>query len=175
MRALIVAAEGTTDEEFIYPFYRLQEAGFDVGVMTPDGLDVRGIAGVKIRKSDPVLSLTMLDQWFESPDILVLPGGVKAIEKLRLQKPLIDFISLHHDRGFPIASICHGAQLLISAGLCAGRRISGYYSIREDIENAGGTYVDEPAVVCDRIVSTAHYKSMPQWMAATLEVAASNG
>ena len=165
MRALIVAADGTTDEEYIYPFYRLQEAGFAVDVMTLGDGPRRGVAGVKIVPTENIEYL--MDPVFEE-DLLVLPGGVKAIEKLRQHKPLIDHIAAHYARGGFVASICHGAQLLISAGLVRGREISGYYSIKDDITNAGGTYVDEPAVVCDRIVSTAHYKHMAPWMAAAL-------
>lgn len=164
MRALIVAAEGTTDEEFIYPYYRLQEAGFKVHVSTPTHSLVRGVAGVKIVPTGEH-EFVSGSGWF--PELLVLPGGVKAIEKLRQHRPLITFIAEHHARGGVIASICHGAQLLISARLCKGRTISGYYSIREDIENAGGEYSEGP-VVCDRICSVAHYKDMSPWMAATL-------
>lgn len=170
MKALIVAAEGSTDEEFVYPFYRLQEAGFDVHVMTLDGAMCRGVSGLKIKPVPESAGVHWLAYGNRDPypDLLVLVGGVKAIEKLRLESALINFIAKHHARGGVIASICHGAQLLISAKLCAGRKVSGYYSIRDDIENAGGTYVDEPAVVCDRICSTAHYKHMGAWMAATL-------
>lgn len=168
MRALIVAADGTTDEEYVYPFYRLQEAGFEVDVMALGDLPCRGVAGVKIVPTAPFSFLHSKYRTSAPEELLVLPGGVKAIEKLRQEKTLIEYIAAHHARGGVIASICHGAQLLISARLCKGRAISGYYSIREDIENAGGTYVDEPAVVCDRIVSTAHYKHMGSWMAAAL-------
>lgn len=164
MRALIVAADGTTDEEYVYPFYRLQEAGFAVDVMTPNLSDCRGVAGVKIKASKS-LGAVIVDDLRE--DLLVLPGGVKAIEKLRQDRCLIDHIAIHHARGGVIASICHGAQLLISAGLCHGRNVSGYYSIRDDITNAGGIYSEYP-VVHDRISSCAHYKDMPEWMAASL-------
>lgn len=164
MRALIVAAEGTTDEEYVYPFYRLQEAGFDVHVSTPTHSPVRGVAGVKIVPTGEY-HLVFGSGWF--PELLVLPGGVKAIEKLRQQRSLIAFIAEHHMRRGFIASICHGAQLLISAGLCKGRLISGYYSIRDDITNAGGSYSENP-VIDGRIASCAHYKDMPAWMAATL-------
>lgn len=165
MRALIVAAEGTTDEEWIYPYYRLKEAKFSVETLAPVGGYCRGAAGGKI---GPTGTLEVLSEpgWGED-DLLVLPGGVKAIEKLRQYRPLIRHIAAHHARGGFIASICHGAQLLISAKLCKGRYISGYYSIRDDIENAGAIYSEEP-VVHDRIASCAHYKDMPAWMAATL-------
>jgi protease I len=78
------------------------------------------------------------------------------------------FIADFHASGRVILSICHGAQLLISAGLVRGRRISGYYSIKDDINNAGGTYVDAPYVIDDRICSSPHYKHLGPWMKAGL-------
>ena len=66
--------------------------------------------------------------------------------------------------GKPIASICQGAQILISAKAVRGRTLSGYYSISEDIVNAGGTYLDLPAVIDKNLVTTAHYKDMGPWM-----------
>lgn len=164
MRALIVAADGSTDEEVIYPYYRLQEAGFETHLATLSNDVARGVAGVKIA---PTGTYVFLAGGGWTPELLVLPGGVKAIEKLRQHKPLIEHIADHHARGGVIASICHGAQLLISAKLCKGRTISGYYSIRDDIENAGGSYSEGP-VTCDRIVSVAHYKDMAPWMAMVL-------
>ena len=67
-----------------------------------------------------------------------------------------------------IGAICSGAQMLISADLVRGRNISGYYSIKVDIENAGGHFVDVPAVTFDRIVTSPHYKHLGPWMAAVL-------
>src|SRR6185295_1474690 len=75
-------------------------------------------------------------------DILLLPGGVKSIEKVRLDRNVIDTIQSHFYGGKIVGSICHGAQLLIEANLAFGHRISGYKSIATDIKNAGGTYVD---------------------------------
>ena len=81
-----------------------------------------------------------------------------------------DFISDFHSTGNVIASICHAAQLLISANIVNGKNISGYYSIKDDINNAGATYTDEPAVVDSNIVTTAHYKDLGPWMKATLNL-----
>ena len=63
-----------------------------------------------------------------------------------------------------IACICSGAQLLISAKVVKGRKIAGYYSMKDDLINAGADYTDLPAVVDDNIVTTAHYKDMGPWM-----------
>ena len=101
-------------------------------------------------------------------NILVLPGGVKAMEKVRQEKKIINFISEFDKQKKIIACICSGAQLLISAKVVKGRKIAGYYSLEDDITNAGAIYTDKPAVVDGKIVTTAHYKDMGPWMKATL-------
>ena len=92
------------------------------------------------------------------------------MEYMRQDKDILRFISDFNDSGKVIASICHAAQLLISAKVVDGRKISGYYSIKDDINNAGAIYTDEPAVVDENIVSTAHYKDLGPWMKATLNL-----
>ena len=69
-----------------------------------------------------------------------------------------------------IACICSATQLLISAKVVKGRKISGYYSMIDDIINAGAIYEDKPAVVDENIITTAHYKDKGSWMAAALKV-----
>ena len=68
-----------------------------------------------------------------------------------------------------IGCICSGTQLLISAKIVKGKNISGYYSMKDDIINAGANYVDKPAVIDQNIITTAHYKDMGPWMKAVLE------
>ena len=67
-----------------------------------------------------------------------------------------------------IACICSGVQLLISAKIVKGKKIAGYYSLEDDITNAGAIYTDKPAVIDSKIITTAHYKDMGPWMKATL-------
>ena len=100
--------------------------------------------------------------------MLLLPGGAKAMEYLRQDKPILDFIANSYKLNKVISSICHGGQLLISAGIAKGNKISGYYSIKDDIINAGGSYNPNP-VISSNIVSGAHYKDMPEWMEKTLQ------
>ena len=101
--------------------------------------------------------------------ILVIPGGVKAMEKVRQNKSIIKFISEFDRKKKLIACICSGAQLLISAKVVKGRKISGYYSMEDDLINAGAIYTDLPAVIDDNIITTAHYKDMGPWMKAVIE------
>ena len=160
---MIIAGRAVQDHEFIYPYYRVQEEGFEVDVAVRGKETVCGSIGVKIQPTKDIPELRTDDF-----DLLILPGGAKAMEYMRQDQAILDFIAAFHRSGKVIASICHAAQLLISAGLVRGRKISGYYSIKDDINNAGGTYVDAPYVVADGIVTSPHYKHLGLWMKAVL-------
>ena len=163
-RAVMISGELAQDQEFIYPCYRILEAEFILDVCLIGGKSVKGILGTTLppNKNHPVKDINELQ--IEDYDLLILPGGVKAMEKIRLNKNLIKFISDFNNKGKIIGCICSGVQLLISAKVVKGRNISGYYSLEDDIINAGANYVDRPAVVDKNIVTTAHYKDMGAWM-----------
>ena len=158
------------DHEFIYPFYRLLEEEISVDVCLLEGKPVKGYFGTAIppNKNHPVKKINEIE--VRDYNILVIPGGVKSMEKVRQNKDIIKFISEFDKKKKIIACICSGAQMLISAKVVKGRKISGYYSMRDDIENAGGIYEDLPAVVDKNIVTTAHYKDLGPWMKAALEL-----
>ena len=162
-RAVIITGKLVQDHEFIYPYYRLLEAEYELDVATPGKETCQGQIGCKIVPTKDTAELKVADY-----DVLVIPGGAKCMEYLRQDKGILNFIAAFHKAGKVVSSICHAGQMLISAGLVKGRRISAYYSVQDDIRNAGGEYVDEPAVNCDRIVSTAHYKHLGPWMRETL-------
>ena len=161
-KALILTGNLAQDHEFIYPFYRVQEEGYEVDVAVRGGEQVNGIIGSKIVPTKDIPELEVNDY-----ALLVLPGGAKAMEYMRQDQDIIQFISDFNSSGKTIASICHAAQLLISAKIVKGKKISGYYSIKDDINNAGAIYTDEPAVVDGNIISTAHYKDLGPWMKKT--------
>ena len=95
---------------------------------------------------------------------MIIPGGVKALEKLRQENKVLDFINKWDSENKMIGSTCHGAQLLISAKVTKGKNISGYYSIKDDINNSGATYINEPVVKDENIISSPHYDYMGEWM-----------
>jgi protease I len=163
--ALILTGNLVQDHEYIYPYYRVQEDGYNVDVAVRGKKQVNGIIGSKIIPTKDIPELKIEDY-----DLLILPGGAKSMEYMRQDKEILQFISDFNDSGKVIASICHAAQLLISAKVVDGRKISGYYSIKDDINNAGAIYTDEPAVVDGNIVSTAHYKDLGPWMKAALNL-----
>jgi len=164
-KALIITGHGFQDQEVIYPYYRLLEEGFIVDIAAKNKELLSGILGLKIEANKTFDEIKINDY-----GLLVLPGGVKALEKIRQEKIIIDFVKEWNNQGKVIASTCHGAQLLISAKVVKGRKISGYYSIKDDIENAGATYVDAPFVVDDNIVSSPHYKHSGPWVKAAIDL-----
>ena len=120
---------------------------------------VLGSIGVKVVPTKDIPDLKVEDY-----QVLVLPGGAKAMEYMRQDQDILKFIADFHATGKVIASICHAGQLLISAKIVKGKKISAYYSIKDDINNAGATYVDAPFVTDDQIVSCPHYKHLGPWM-----------
>ena len=166
--SVIISGSLAQDHEFIYPFYRLLEENSKLDVCLIGGKPVQGIFGTTLppNKNFPVKDIDQIK--VKDYDLLVLPGGVKALEKIRQNKKLISFINEFHKAEKVIACICSGVQLLISAKIVKGKKIAGYYSLEDDITNAGAIYTDEPAVIDSKIVTTAHYKDMGPWMKATL-------
>lgn len=174
MRALILTGRGVQDQELIYPLYRLDEAGWEVDVAARGvwhhGYGPRmafsGIQGVKFEADldVPTAGAHVTKKY----DLLVIPGGVKAMEHLRLDLDAVKLVAYFHGAGKVVAAICSGPMMLISAGLAKGRKIACYPAWRVDVENAGGEFVEAPAVVDDRVVTSPHYRHAGRWMAAVL-------
>ena len=176
-KALILTWEKFQDHEVIYPYYRVQEDGFEVDIMSNVVGKIYGILGTYMESTKSVFDLNdseMFEDYMNSYDLLILPGGVKSLEKLRQEQSALDFVSEWNKRGKVIGSICHGGQLLISSRIVDGRDVSGYYSIKDDLINAGGKFVDAESVVSDNLISCPHYKWMGQWMAKVMEIHRNN-
>ncbi len=172
-KALILTWDSFQDHEVIYPYYRVQEDGLEVDIMSDKVGRIYGILGVYMESTISVYDLndeSKFKKIMNDYDLLILPGGVKSLEKLRQEKSALKFINYWNSTGKIIGCICHGAQLLISAKITKGRDISGYYSIKDDIINSGANYVDKPFVVADNLVTCPHYKWMGQWMGKVLKL-----
>jgi protease I len=163
-KGIIISGSLAQDHEFIYPYYRLLEEDVKIDVCLLEGKPVVGILGTALPPNKEQIIKKIEDIKVADYDVLVLPGGVKAMEKVRQNKDIIKFISDFDKEKKIIACICSGAQLLISAKVVKGRKIAGYYSMKDDLINAGANYTDLPAVIDDNIITTAHYKDMGPWM-----------
>jgi protease I len=164
-KALILTGRNVQDHEFIYPYYRVQEEGFEVSVATEEGVETTGILGTKI----PV-DLKVEDVNPDEYDLMILPGGAKAMEYMRQNDKVLEIIKEWNEKGKVIAGICHASQLLISAGTVKGRKMSGYYSIKDDVNNAGAEYVDAPFVTDGNVITSPHYKYLGPWMKEVFRV-----
>lgn len=167
--ALIITGNLVQDHEFIYPYYRLLEENFKIDVCINEGKAVKGILGTDIPPNKEQKIKKIEEIKTDDYNLLIIPGGVKAMEKVRQNIKIIQFIKKFHNEKKIIGCICSGTQLLISAKIVKGKKISGYYSMKDDIINAGAIYTDLPAVIDNRIITTAHYKNMGPWMKAILE------
>ena len=134
-KAIIITGNMVQDHEFIYPYYRLLEEGFDIDVCILEGVPVKGILGTSIPPNKNQVVKKIEEVKVEDYLLLVIPGGVKAMEKVRQNKDIIKFISNFNKAKKLIACICSGAQLLISAKVVKGRKISGYYFKNESLQH----------------------------------------
>ncbi len=139
MHIAILAAEGVEDLEFWVTVMRLREEGARVTSAGSRPGTVHGKNGLDIPVDVAAGELEAAEL-----DGLVIPGGW-APDKLRRYPVVLDLIRNVHAAGRPIGIICHGGLLAISAKIVAGGRATGSLGIRDDLENAGATWVDEPA------------------------------
>lgn len=163
-RAVIITGQNFQDEELIYPYYRLQEAGFKVDIAVKDKAATKGKYGVPAKVTMDVKDLKEQDF-----DLVVLPGGHEAPDRVRQIKEVLEFVREMHNKNKIISTICHGPWILISAGVVKGKKITGYIAIKDDIVNAGAEYVDAPVVVDGNIISAPHYNNNGDWMRETLK------
>lgn len=134
-----LVAEGVEDLEYYVPLMRLQEEGANVLTAALELKPIHGKNGLEITPDTKIESLIP-----EELFALILPGGW-APDKLRRHSVVKDLVREMDSRGKPIGIICHGGWIPISAGIMKGRRATGSVGIKDDILNAGGTWVDEPA------------------------------
>ena len=166
MRALILVERGVQDEEFIYPYYRMLEAGWKVEVATPNGTDVHGKFGVPVRATCTILRALKLAT---ENDVILIPGGFECPDRLRSMLTVQTIVRDHFYAGKLIAAICHGPWVLISAGIVKGKNMAGYESIADDLKNAGAIYSDAAVVTDGNIITADHYRSLGPFMKTVIE------
>jgi protease I len=96
-------------------------------------------------------------------DALVLPGGAVNADHLRMQPKAREWARQILDSGKPLAAICHAPWLLVSAGVAKGKHIASYFTIQDDIRNAGGEWVDEPVVVDGNLITSRQPSDIPDF------------
>ena len=182
-RILMLVGDFVEDYEVMVPFQALQAVGHTVHAVCPDkqaGEQIRtavhDFEGDQTYSEKPGHNFTLnagFDQvTAEAYDALVIPGG-RAPEYIRLNSRVLELVRHFAQADKPIASICHGAQVLAAAGVLANRSCSCYPAVAPDVKGAGGEYVDIPvdqAHVDGNLVTAPAWPAHPEWLARFLEV-----
>jgi len=143
----IMANEGVEEVELTRPWQAVEAAGGQPVLAAPKDGTVQAFNHLDKGDSFDV-DVTTSGLRVEDFDGLVLPGGVANPDQLRMDDPAVHFVRESFQAGKPAAVICHGPWTLVEAGVVKDRTLTSWPSIRTDIRNAGGTWVDEQVVVC---------------------------
>jgi protease I len=156
-RVAILVEDEFEDRELTGPLDALRAAGADVTIVGPTrGASFRGKRGDATVTSDMAAGEARMHDF----DALVIPGG-HAPDKMRLRHAMVDLARDAMETGKPVAAICHGPQLLISANALRGRTLTCWPSIAIDVKNAGGLYVDKPVVEDGNLITSRKPDDVP--------------
>jgi protease I len=164
-RVLILTGDIYEDLELWYPKLRLQEAGATVVVAGPE-------AGVRYmgKNGYPCVADVAISEMCEADfDALVVPGGFMP-DKLRRDKKVLELVRQFDAAGKPIAAICHGGWIPISAGVYRGVTVTGSPGICDDLVNAGANYLDRAVVVDRNHVTSRKPDDLPDFCRALIEL-----
>lgn len=160
MRVAILATDDFEQAELIEPRKALEEAGAQTTVIAPKAGKIKAVKHDEIVGSVDV-DMTLNDANPEDFDAVLLPGGALNADALRVVNGAQEFVRYMDDSGRPIAVICHGPWLLVSADLVDGRTLTSYHTIQDDIRNAGGQWLDREVVRDQNWVSSRQPTDIP--------------
>ncbi|HEY9189985.1 MAG TPA: type 1 glutamine amidotransferase domain-containing protein [Sulfurovum sp.] len=160
MKALIITADLFEDSELEIPYETLERSGTTVDIASIKKGKVTGKHGYSI---DAAMALDEVDP--DIYDLLVLPGG-KAPSALRKEAKALEIAQHFFDQHKLVAAICHGPQILISAGLMEGRVATGYKSIADELKEAGAIYKDQSVVIDKNLITSRQPSDLTAFMEA---------
>lgn len=164
-RIAILAEQGFEDAELAEPLRAMKAAGARVIVIgSGSQRSYRGKRGVSEVKVDTTADQIRADYF----DAVIIPGGY-APDEMRLYKPMVDLVRKAFELGRLVAAICHGPQLLISADVVRGRRVTSWPSIAIDLRNAGALWVDESVVRDGNLITSRQPADLPDFDTAIIE------
>ncbi|MDF3935297.1 type 1 glutamine amidotransferase domain-containing protein [Pseudomonas citronellolis] len=156
----VLVTDGFEQVELTGPRQALEDAGATVHILSDNTDQVRGWnhdQPADAFKVDGTFETARIDEY----DAVLLPGGVFNADQIRSLPKAQELVKRADHAGKPIAVICHGAWLLVSAGLVEGRTLTSWNSLKDDISNAGGHWVDRPVVRDGHLISSRKPDDIP--------------
>ncbi len=166
--AFLVAQEGVEEVELTEPWQAMKDAGAKPVLVAPHAGHVQAFNHLD-KSSTYEVDVALEEADPDNYDALVLPGGVANPDQLRTDQRAIDFVQEVFSAGKPVGVICHGPWTLVEAGLVRGRKLTSWPSLRTDIRNAGGHWVDQEVVVDQGLVSSRKPDDLPAFCAKIIE------
>ncbi|MEA9357679.1 type 1 glutamine amidotransferase domain-containing protein [Bacteriovorax sp. PP10] len=167
-RIAILATDGFEESELFEPKKALEDAGAKVNIISLKSGDIKAWKKTDWGKSihvDAVVGDANQMQF----DALMIPGGVMNPDKLRNDKKAVDFVKSFVSAGKPIASICHGPQVLIETGMTKGKTMTSWSSLKTDLTNSGANWVDREVVVDDNLITSRSPDDIPAFNKKMIE------
>lgn len=157
MKALIVSGQHFEDSELLVPYHRFLKEGIETHIASSQTGTIRGKHGCQME----AIALAAIDG--KQYDLLILPGG-KAPLELRTNEVLLDLVRHFVGSGKTVAAICHGPQILVSAGVLAGRRATCYRGMAKELQRAGAEYLDQSVVVDGNLITSRIPADLPVFL-----------
>lgn len=171
-KVAVVATDYFEESELTEPVKALRDAGADVEIIAPKPGEIKGLEHVK--PSETVKVDKTLDQADPNDyDAAVFPGGAVNADHLRMDQKARDFIEKIFGQGKPTAVICHAPWLLASAGLARGKKLTSYFTIQDDMRNAGADWRDEQVVQDGNLITSRGPDDLPAFNQALISSLAS--
>ncbi|MCW4113612.1 type 1 glutamine amidotransferase [Aurantimonas sp. MSK8Z-1] len=164
----ILATDGFEQAELTVPLAKLKQAGADVHVVSLEAGTIKGWDKDHWGDTVPV-DRVLADVKVADYDALVLPGGQINPDKLRAEDSAVTFVREFFNSKKPLAAICHAPWLLIEAGVIEGRDVTSYKSIKTDVKNAGGNWMDKEVVVDKGLITSRNPGDLEAFVAKIVE------
>jgi len=171
-RIAFLATDMVEQVELTEPWKAVEEAGGQPELISLEEGEIQGFNHYDKAETFPV-DRTLAEASVDAYDGLVLPGGVGNPDTLRTDEQAVGFVRDFLESGKPVAVICHGPWTLVEADVVRGRTLTSWPSVKTDIENAGGNWVDEEVVQDGNLVSSRKPDDLPAFCKALVEEFAS--
>ncbi len=158
---ILIASSGTEQIEFTEPKQAVEDKGATVEVLSSEPGEAQAVNNDLDAGDTFPVDTTFREATPGDYDALIVPGGTVGADRLRIDDDAVNLVREHLQAGKPLGAICHGPWVLVEAGDLTGRMLTSFPSLKTDIENAGGEWVDKEVVTDDTLVTSRNPDDLP--------------